>query len=147
MPLTSVLDELNVDPDDVITDENLQAEADETASDDLGVTDPDLEFPGEGELIVTKDENTGDFNAVQDALDDVESNETIFVYEGDYTDEGELVTPDTDETGVEDVTLFTQANVVGVNFASVTIQTDGFSLIGSFPEDAPNVDRDGNPLP
>lgn len=96
---------------------------------------------------MTKDENTGDFNAVQNALDNVESNETIFVYKGDYTDEGNLVTPNTDETEIEDVTLFAQANAVGVGFGSVTIKTTGFTLSGSFPDDAPDVDRDGNVLP
>ena len=137
MPLTSVLEELNVDPDDVITDENLQAEADEAASDDLGITDPDLEFPGEGELIVTEDENTGGFNSFQAALDEVETGETIFAF-GDFTDEDPFETSDDEE----DITIFISGSIPGG-----LIGTPGLTLSGNMPDDAPNVDRDGNPLP
>ena len=68
MPLTSVLDELDVDPDDVIEDDDLQDEADEAAIEDVGTEDPEsvptiLDLPPFGEaqfdLLTTTDLTQG----------------------------------------------------------------------------------------
>ena len=68
MPLTSVLDELGADPDDIIEDEDLQDKADEAAIGDVGTEDPEsvptiLDLPPFGEdqfdLLTTTDLTQG----------------------------------------------------------------------------------------
>lgn len=91
MPLTTVLDELGVDPDDVIEDDDLQDEADEEADETLDVEDPapdpaltvDInDKPAENavEFTVTGDPAADHFLAVGNEITD---NVRVILFDGD----------------------------------------------------------------
>ena len=130
MPLTSVLNELGVDPDDVIGDDGLQDKADKAAIEDVGTKDPGAPDPGPDPGQILNTDTDESFDTIQTAVGNATEGDTLLAGAGEYDGDVEIEVEDLSVESAAGPDETTIDGEVSVSANGVTVTGFDVSFIG-----------------